>query len=206
MKAAIAISDQTVERAKAGDESAFEALYNAYKKKVYTLCLRKTGAIEDAEDLTQEVFVRVYRKVNGFRGDAAFATWLYRVTLNTILMHVRKRRTELRPVGIVDENAGCDPADDQEALQCRRYHPVDYIALARAIGGLRKPTRQAVLLHDIKGMSYCEIAMASGVPANTSKAQVWRAHRQMRGILRGEHTGKTSRKRFYRTSSKSGEQ
>jgi RNA polymerase sigma-70 factor (ECF subfamily) len=184
MKAAGALSDQILERAKAGDGSAFEALYDAYKNQVYTRCLKMTGDIQDAEDLTQEVFVRVYRKVNGFRGDAAFSTWLYRVTFNTIMMHLRKRRIELRRICYVDDCVTRDITDDQEAPHCCRYHPVDHIALARALSGLGEVTRQAVVLHDIKGMTYREIAMLAGVPASTSKAQVWRARRQIRGILR----------------------
>jgi RNA polymerase sigma-70 factor (ECF subfamily) len=184
MKAAPALSDQVLERAKAGDASAFEALYNAYKHQVYALCLMKTGDIQDAEDLTQEVFVRVYRKVNGFRGDSAFATWLYRVTLNTIMMHFRKHRVALRSISDVDDCVTRNIADDQEATPCYGYHPVDHIALARAIGGLGQGARQAVVLHDIKGLSYREIATLAGVPVSTSKAEVWRAHRQMRAILR----------------------
>jgi RNA polymerase sigma-70 factor (ECF subfamily) len=184
MKAAIALPDQVLEKAKAGDASAFEALYNAYKHQVYILCFMKTNDIQDAEDLTQEVFVRVYRKVSGFRGDAAFATWLYRVTLNTIMMHLRKRRSELRPTCDVDDNVIRNLAVDQEPTHCYRYHPVDHIALVRAISGLREGARQAVVLHDIKGMTYREIAMLAGVPVSTSKAEVWRAHRRMRAILR----------------------
>ena len=184
MKAAFALSDQVLEQAKAGDANAFEALYNAYKHEVYTLCLRKTGDIQDAEDLTQEVFVRVYRKVNGFRGDAAFTTWLYRVTLNTVMMHFRKHRVELRPISDLHDCVTRNIADDQDALPCYPCHPVDRIALARAISDLGQSARQAVVLHDIKGLSYREIATLAGVPVSTSKAEVWRAHRKMRAILR----------------------
>jgi RNA polymerase sigma-70 factor (ECF subfamily) len=184
MKAAIALSDQVLERAKAGDASAFEALYKAYKRNVYTLCFQKTGDTQDAEDLTQEVFVRVYRKVEGFRGDSAFATWLYRVTVNTIMMHLRKRRIELRRICHLDDCVTRELTDDHEAPDCYRYHPVDHIALVRAISGLGEATRQAIVLHDIKGLTYREIAISAGVPTSTSKAQVWRAHRQIRGILR----------------------
>jgi RNA polymerase sigma-70 factor (ECF subfamily) len=184
MKAAIARSDEVLEKAKAGDAGAFEALYSAYKRQVYILCFMKTNDIQDAEDLTQEVFLRVYRKVSGFRGDAAFATWLYRITLNTIMMHLRKRRAELRTSCNADDFVIRNLAVDQETTHCYRYHPVDHIALARAIGGLRQRARQAVVLHDIKGMTYREIAILAGVPVSTSKAEVWRAHRQMRAILR----------------------
>jgi RNA polymerase sigma-70 factor (ECF subfamily) len=151
---------------------------------VYLLCFHKTGDTQDAEDLTQEVFVRVYCKLDGFRGDAAFTTWLYRVTVNTIMMHLRKRRIELRRICHLDDCVTRDLMDDQEAPDSYRYHPVDHIALARAISGLGEATRQAIVLHDIKGLTYREIAISAGVPTSTSKAQVWRAHRQIRGILR----------------------
>lgn len=183
MKAIVAVSPQTVERAKAGDVGAFELLYEAYKHPVFKLCLKKTGDVHDAEDLTQEVFVRVYCKVNGFRGDAAFSSWLYRVTLNTIMMHFRKRRVSDLLTRKFGDSFTPGLSHEADLPQHARYHPVDHIALARAIRGLGKGSRRAVVLHDIEGMSYREIARDFGVPTNTSKSQVWRAHREMRLAL-----------------------
>jgi len=184
MKSSISLSSQILERAKTGDVGAFEQLYRAYKHPVFRLCLKKTGDIQDAEDLTQEVFVRVYCKVNGFRGDAAFSSWLFRVTLNTIMMHLRKRRTQNAPAPHLDNRLSLNVSDEGDQPQHAPYHPIDHIALARALGELRQSSRRAVMLHDIEGMSYREIAKEYGVPASTSKAQVWRAHRQMREILK----------------------
>jgi RNA polymerase sigma-70 factor (ECF subfamily) len=183
MKSVVAVAPQTVERAKAGDIAAFELLYQAYKHPVFKLCLKKTGDVHDAEDLTQEVFVRVYRKVNGFRGDAAFSSWLYRVTLNIIMMHFRKRRTQDLSKRKFGASFTAGLSHDDDVPRHARYHPVDHIALERAISGLGQGSRRAVVLHDIEGMSYREIARDFGVPTNTSKSQVWRAHREMRQAL-----------------------
>jgi len=172
-----------VGKAKEGDPSAFECLYNAYKHFVYSLCLRRTRDICDAEDLTQEVFLQVFRKVDSFRGEAAFGSWLYRVTMNTILMHARKRRIEIRflefpSVGEVLPNAlhfSC--GRDSEA--------VDRIALARAIASLPKVRQSLVLLHDLRGFTHREIANHLGLSVNTSKSEVFRAHRKLKQTLRG---------------------
>src|SRR5215470_951350 len=157
MNSMVRLSPQILERVKTGDVEAFESLYEAYKHPVFALCLKKIGDVQDAEDVTQEVFVRVYCKVNGFRGDAAFSSWLYRVTLNTIMMHLRKRRTHNRPKQKWDDRFPRAIPGETELPQPIRYHPVDHIALASAIGELREDSRRAVVLHDIEGMSYREI-------------------------------------------------
>jgi RNA polymerase sigma-70 factor, ECF subfamily len=180
---AVVEMDLVVEKAKNGDRSAFEKLYTFYKTPVYALCLRLTRDALDAEDLTQEVFMQVYRKVNTFRGEAAFGSWLYRVATNVTMMHLRKRHfhvpldvlePESRPLSSTSSTGSYNPCD-----------PVERISLLRAVCGLSKSGRTQVLLHDLKGLSHQEISQRLGVNVNTSKAQLHRAHRDLRDILNG---------------------
>src|SRR5437870_12012553 len=132
----------------AGDAAAFEKLYQLHHRRVYSLCLRMLGNPTEAEDLTQDVFIQLYRKIGSFRGDSAFTTWLHRMTVNQVLMHFRKRGVKLEqtteegemPVQIVKgtENPNAMPV-------------VDRIALDKAIGQLPPGYRSVFTLHDIEG-------------------------------------------------------
>src|SRR5713226_4450820 len=82
---------EAIAKAKAGDAAAFEELYNLHKRRVYSLCLRMVGNVAEAEDLTQEAFLQLHRKIATFRGDSAFSTWLHRLAINVVLMHLRKK-------------------------------------------------------------------------------------------------------------------
>lgn len=183
MRAAELGLSEAIDKAKGGNPAGFEALYREYKQAVYALCLQKTSDVEEAKDLTQEVFLQVYRKVKTLRNEAAFRTWLFKITVNTILMYFRKRKMECIPI---DHLAVSDTAPFMavlEALTSVRPEPIARIALARALGGLPQSRRTAVVLHDIQGMNYIDIALALGVSINTAKSNLWRAHRQLRGIL-----------------------
>src|SRR5690349_12457059 len=107
MRASNLQEDLAIEAAKAGDEIAFESLYRRYRRSVYVWCLRMTGDVPDAEDLTQEVFLQVYRKVASFRGEAAFGTWLYKVAMNVTRMQFRKRRIETTSLNYLLELDEC---------------------------------------------------------------------------------------------------
>ena len=183
MRAAGASSVHATEKVRYGDLGGFEAVYREYKHTVYALCLRKTSHAADAEDLTQEVFLQVYRKVNSLRDEAAFKGWLFRVTMNTILMHFRKRRMEAMPLHYLADSETSPILDTLQTLTVV-CEPIERIALARAIGSLPKCRRAAVVLHDIKGMSHREVALSLGVSLNTAKSNLCRARRQLRGILR----------------------
>src|SRR6202140_2235855 len=82
---------EAIERAKLGDAEAFQVLYDKHKRRVYSLCLRMTANTAEAEDLTQEAFLQLYRKIGTFRGESAFSTWLHRLSVNVVLMHLRKK-------------------------------------------------------------------------------------------------------------------
>src|SRR6201987_6304745 len=89
---------EAIERAKQGDGGAFQFLYNLHKRRVYSLCLRMTGNTASAEDLTQEAFLQLFRKIGTFRGESAFSTWLHRMSVNVVLMQLRKKNLPLVPI------------------------------------------------------------------------------------------------------------
>jgi RNA polymerase sigma-70 factor, ECF subfamily len=177
------LSTDQLEQLKGGNIHEFEALYHHYKKAVYTLCLRNTHNASDAEDLTQEVFLQVHRRISTLRNYAALKSWLYRVTTNAILMHFRKRRGLVMSLHYVLNPQTSDVLDIAEMLVTPGCEPIERVALARAIGGLPKCRRAMVVLHDIKGMSHREIAESLGVSLTTAKSNLSRAHRQLRGSL-----------------------
>ena len=183
MKAAEVGLSEAIDKIRSGSPAGFEVLYHEYKQAVYGLCLRKTSNVEDAKDLTQEVFLQVYRKVKTLRNERAFRSWLFKVTLNTILMHLRKRKMDYVSLDHPTESETSPFESIVEALTSVRPEPIVRIALARAIGGLSQSRRSAVVLHDIEGMNYFDIASSLGVPVNTAKSDLWRAHRQLRRIL-----------------------
>ena len=171
-----------IEKAKHGDVAAFEDLYMFYSRSVYALCFRLTKDILEAEDLTQEVFLQVYRKVNTFRGEAAFGSWLYRVAKNVTMMHLRKRHIDELPFD--DLAADIYPKSYAESsLFVYDPDPVERLALIRALGNLSQSRRKMVILHDIKGMPHHEIAKRLGVTENTSKSTLSRAHQKLRDTL-----------------------
>jgi RNA polymerase sigma-70 factor, ECF subfamily len=176
-----------VEKVKNGDITAFEELYALYKMPVYGLCQRLTRNVMDAEDLTQEVFLRVYRQVHTFRGEAAFGSWLYRVTTNVVMMHLRKRHVEKRPLNILElQNQLAQPVS--QPGRDYRSDPVKHIALIRALCGLTKNRRTLVFLHDVQGLTHNEVAKSLGVTASTSKSRLYQAHRKLRDALDGADT------------------
>src|SRR5512143_1485516 len=158
--------------AAAGDSAAFERLYEQHHRRVYSLCLRMLGDVSQAEDLTQEVFLQVYKKIGSFRGESAFTTWLHRLTVNQVLMHFRKRGVRLEqttedgeaPIQIVKgtENPNAMPV-------------VDRIALDKAIAQLPPGYRTVFTLHDIEGHEHEEIARMLGCSVGTSKSQLHKA-------------------------------
>ena len=172
-----------VKRAQEGDADAFASLFNAHKTKVYSLCLRMTSNTAEAEDLTQDAFLQVFRKLSTFRGDSALSTWIYRVAVNTVLMHFRKKG--LRHVSL-DQ-----PADQDTRVVKREYGrtdehlsgSVDRIALARALRELPTGYRTIFLLHEVKGYEHREIARLLRCSVGNSKSQLHKAKLKMRELL-----------------------
>jgi RNA polymerase sigma-70 factor (ECF subfamily) len=172
-----------VARAQAGDGEAFATLFEQHKKRVYSLCLLMTGDVADAEDLTQDAFIQVFRKLGTFRGDSAFSTWLYRVAVNTVLMSLRKRKPKQisldEPVCIDHSFVPRDFGRNDPELS----GTVDRIALIRAIKELPEGYRKIFLLHEVEGYQHHEIAAMLRCSVGNSKSQLHKAKLKIRELL-----------------------
>jgi RNA polymerase sigma-70 factor, ECF subfamily len=169
------------ERRIRGDIQPFEELFKLHHRKVYAVCLRMTGNTAEAEDLSQEVFVQVFRKLGTFRGESAFSTWLHRLTVNHVLMYFRKsrrRREQLTEDGELPERI----IKGRNVLTS--FPILDRLALAEAIVKLAPGYRAVFVLHDVEGLQHLEIANILGCSVGTSKSQLHKARMKMRCLLR----------------------
>ena len=171
---------ELVRAAAAGDAAAFEQLYQQHYRRVYSLCLRMLGSTTQAEDLTQEVFLQVFRKLGSFRGDSQFTTWLHRLTVNQVLMHFRKRGVKLEHTS---EEGDFTNVVETPLQSTRRISMVDRLALEKAIAELPPGYRTVFALHDIEGYEHEEIAGMLGVSIGTSKSQLHKARMRLRELL-----------------------
>jgi RNA polymerase sigma-70 factor, ECF subfamily len=173
-----------ISRVVKGEEEAFAELYEAHKSHVYSLCLRMTANVAEAEDLTQDAFIQVFRKLGTFRGDSALSTWIYRVASNTALMHFRKK--VLRQVSLDQPTSQDAPKEQFDLSQDdgRLRGTVDRIALIRAIGELPHGYRTIFLLHDAEGYGHQEIARLLKCSIGNSKSQLHKARLKIRESLR----------------------
>jgi RNA polymerase sigma-70 factor, ECF subfamily len=186
----VASEAQWIERAKQGDEEAFSALYEAHKRRVYSLCLRMTGNTAEAEDLTQEAFLQLFRKISTFRGESAFSTWLHRLAVNVVLMHLRKKGLQQVSLDELDtsqdEPVKRDYGDDDRRL----LGAVDRIGLSQAIAELPPGYRAVFVLHDIEGYEHNEIAEIMDCSVGNSKSQLHKARLKLRDWLRRDRNKK----------------
>jgi RNA polymerase sigma-70 factor (ECF subfamily) len=176
--------DDVLVLAQAGDPDAFTTLYFRHKKRVFSLCLRMVHDSFLAEDLMQETFVQLHRKLATFRGDSVFTTWLHRMTVNIVLMHLRKRAL---PVVSLD-NLMTDLSDEHfrrgfGASDLRLVGVVDRLIIDRAVATLAPGYRNIFLLHDVHGFEHREIASMEGCSLGNSKSQLHKARRALRGAL-----------------------
>ena len=166
--------------AASGNMPAFEELYNRHHRRVYSLCLRMLQNTAEAEDLTQEVFIQLYRKIGSFRGDSAFTTWLHRLTVNQVLMHFRKRTVKFEKT----TEEGETPVQIVPGTANQAKMPiVDKIALDKAIAQLPNGYRNVFVLHDVEGYEHEEVARILGCSVGTSKSQLHKARLKMRKLL-----------------------
>ena len=176
---------QAIERAKQGDAEAFQALYERHKRRVYSLCLRMTANTAEAEDLTQEAFLQLYRKIATFRGESAFSTWLHRLSVNVVLMHLRKKSL---PVVSLDETTqGGEedtPKKDFGADDVALSGSIDRLQLQRAVSDLPPGYRTIFVLHDVEGYEHNEIAGIVGCSIGNSKSQLHKARMKLRDLLK----------------------
>jgi len=173
-----------VQRAQKGDEQAFAALFQSHKKRVYSVCLLMTKDIAEAEDLTQEAFLQVFRSVSSFRGDSAFSTWLYRVAVNTVLMKLRRRKSP--PIVSLDEPVSPESPSlrrDVGRVDPRLNGTIDRITLRRAMQELPEGCREIFVLHEVEGYQHHEIAEMLDCSVGNSKSQLHKAKMKMRDLL-----------------------
>ena len=168
------------QRAARGDIEAFEELFRLHRRLVYGLCLRMTQDVAEAEDVTQEVFVLLFRKIGGFRGEANFTTWLHRLTVNQVLMRFRKNKSR-REDALEDEEL--QPHESVRTISPRASQLIDRITLESAISKLTPGYRAAFILHDVEGYEHEEVARILGCAVGTSKSQLHKARTKLRKIL-----------------------
>ena len=163
-----------------GEQQVFHELYQQHHRRVYSTCLRMTQNVSEAEDLTQEVFIHLFRTIGTFRGESAFTTWLHRLTVNHVLMHFRKRRVRSErttgdgdlPVQVVAGTS--DP---------KRMRVVDRILLSEVMAKLPEGYREAIILHDVEGLEHREIAQIRGRSVGTSKSQLHKGRTMLRALI-----------------------
>ena len=176
---------EAIERAKLGDGEAFQALYDRHKRRVYSLCLRMTANTAEAEDLTQEAFLQLYRKIATFRGESAFSTWLHRLTVNLVLMHLRKKGLNLVSLEeTINPSEDDAPKRDFGSRDLQLTGSVDRVALERAVASLPPGYRMVFVLHDVEGFEHNEIATMLECSTGNSKSQLHKARLKLRELLR----------------------
>ncbi|MFN0139162.1 MAG: RNA polymerase sigma factor [Pyrinomonadaceae bacterium] len=169
------------QNASKGDMVAFEELYKRHHRRVYSICLRMLQNTSEAEDLTQDVFIQLYRKIGSFRGDSAFTTWLHRMTVNQVLMHFRKRTVKFEKT--TEEGETPDQVVSGTANP-ERMRIVDKIALDNAIAQLPTGYKNVFLLHDVEGFEHEEVARILGCSVGTSKSQLHKARLKLQKLLK----------------------
>jgi RNA polymerase sigma-70 factor, ECF subfamily len=172
---------QLARSASHGDMGAFEELYKRHHRRVYSVCLRMLQNTSEAEDLTQDVFIQLYRKIGSFRGDSAFTTWLHRMTVNQVLMHFRKRTVKFEKT--TEEGETPDQIVTGTANP-ERMRIVDKIALDNAIEQLPTGYKNVFVLHDVEGYEHEEVARILGCSVGTSKSQLHKARLKLQKLLK----------------------
>jgi len=184
---------EAIERAKQGDGEAFEALYNLHKRRVYSLCLRMTANTAAAEDLTQEAFLQLFRKIGTFRGESAFSTWLHRMAVNVVLMQLRKKGLPVVPLEETMETEEEGPRKEPGAEDLSLAGSIDRMQLQQSIGALPPGYRMIFLLHDVEGYEHNEIAEMVGCSIGNSKSQLHKARMKLREFLKTSRAEKATK-------------
>jgi RNA polymerase sigma-70 factor (ECF subfamily) len=171
-------------RAQAGDQDAFSELYTQHKKHVFSICIRMLRDFSLAEDLTQETFLQVHRKLATFRGEAVFSTWLHRLAVNTVLMHLRKRVLSVVSLDHLMENVPEERAGRSFGTRdLTQAGVIDRLAIDRAVATMAPGYRSVFLLHDIHGFDHGEIASMLKCSCGNTKSQLHKARRVLRSSL-----------------------
>jgi RNA polymerase sigma-70 factor (ECF subfamily) len=178
------VEAEALARAQAGDHQAFAQLYSLHKRRIYSLCLRMVSNIAEAEDLTQDAFLQLHRKIATFRGDSAFSTWLHRLAINVVLMHLRRKG-----LSVISLDEAMEPTPDDSpgrsfgATDLTLAGTIDRLALEQAIADLPAGYRLIFVLHDIEGYEHNEIAAMLDCSIGNSKSQLHKARLKLRDAL-----------------------
>jgi RNA polymerase sigma-70 factor (ECF subfamily) len=188
---------EAIRLAQRGDAAAFERLYRLHNRRVYSLCLRMVSNTAEAEDLTQEAFLQLFRKIQTFRGESAFSTWLHRLAVNVVLMKLRKKslpESSLEEITEPDEESG-GPRKDIGAPDQLLTGSIDRVNLGRAIEQLPPGYKTVFVLHDVQGYEHNEIAEIMKCSIGNSKSQLHKARMRLRELLHEAERAKAREKR-----------
>ena len=178
---------EAIGQAQQGVAAAFEYLYRAHCRRVYGLCLRIIKNRAEAEDLTQQVFLQLFRKISTFRGESGFSTWLHRVTVNIVLMHMRRKKTaELPAEDLQGRTSNGESSSEHGSSDTSMFGAIERLNLMRAIRRLPSGYKQVFLMHDVIGYEHSEIAGLLGCTTGSSKSQLHKARKRLRRLLQGE--------------------
>ena len=171
-------------KAASGDGAAFTQLMSAHESRMYAVALRMCSNREDAQDCLQDAMLRVYRSLNSFKGQSSFSTWLYRVTMNTCLDEIRRRK--MRSSASLDDllDSGWSPSDENDVPERRMIASEQRRTIDRAIAELPEDMRAAIILRDVQGYSYDEIAEMLDANIGTVKSRISRGRERLRAALR----------------------
>jgi RNA polymerase sigma-70 factor (ECF subfamily) len=177
--------NEAIRLAQEGSSEGFERLYRLHSRRVYSLCLHMSKDPLEAEDFTQDAFLQAFRKIQSFRGDSLFSTWLHRLTVNIVLMGFRKRK---RPKISLDEAIELNEESRKLIVEFSRPDLtlnglIDRINLVKAINQLPRGCKKMLLLHDIQGYKHDEISRMVGCSVENSKSQLHRARMRLRRLL-----------------------
>jgi RNA polymerase sigma-70 factor (ECF subfamily) len=190
---------EAIRRACDGDRTVFEYLYRLHSRRVYAVCLRMVGNTAEAEDLTQEAFLLLLRKIQTFRGESAFSTWLHRLAVNVVLMRLRRKSSPTDSLEATldpdDETSSPHPSPTMGAPDLLLEGSIDRINLERCIARLPVGHRTIFVFHDIQGYEHHEIAEILGRSVGFSKSQLHKARTRLRELLHEVQRGKARHER-----------
>lgn len=177
-----------LERAKAGDINAFELLVESYQRRIFNIALRMLGNYDDANDLAQEVLIRIYKAIKSFKEQSSFSTWIYRITTNVCLDEIRKRKN--KKLISLDEEVKVEDGDMKRQFESDDPTPEELVEkhelkkiVNDAVAMLSEEHRIAIILRDMQGLSYEEIAESLKLPEGTVKSRINRARQSLKNIL-----------------------
>ena len=187
--------DSVLARAQAGDHAAFAELFSLHKRRIYSLCLRMVGNSAEAEDLAQEAFLQLHRKISTFRGDSAFSTWLHRLTINVVLMQLRRKGLQLISLDeAMEPTSEESPGRSFGSADLTLTGAIDRLTLEQAVADLPAGYRLIFLLHDVEGYEHNEIASMLDCSIGNSKSQLHKARLRLRDTLRRQPNNKEAQR------------